>query len=165
MPDVFRRAGEADLDAIASLYLSCARAGRVNGTSDWDDDYPNREFAEEDLRQDGLYVLERDGEIISAVSMLEHDDLDELPLPWTDVPSCALMRLCVRPELQGQGIGAEMTALITEEAKAQGYGATRHLSSMRNSVSTQMYRRLGYREVGSAHLYDTDFACFERVLK
>ena len=87
MKEIFRAAAESDLDAVAALYLRCAQVGRTNGSSDWDDDYPNRSFAEEDLRQNGLYVLERDGEIIAAVTLLPRDDLDELPLPWIDVPS------------------------------------------------------------------------------
>lgn len=164
MSDLFRQATASDMDAVEALYLCCARTGRKNGTSDWDDDYPNRAIAEEDLREGGLFVLERDGKVIAVVTLLDHDDLDDLPLPWTDVSSCALMRLGVNPNLQGQGIGAQMTTLITEEAKKRGYRATRHMSAKTNQVSTNLYRRLGYREVGEAHLYDTDFVCFERVL-
>ena len=164
MSDIFRLATPSDLDAVAALYLRCARAGRENGSSDWEDDYPNRAFAEEDLAHDGLFVLERDGVIIAAVTMLPGDDLDELPLPWTDVPHCALMRLGVEPALQGHGVGGLMTRLVSEEARRQGYRATRHMSAVENKVSTALYRRLGYREVGPALLYQTDFICFEKLL-
>jgi len=164
MADVFRPAAASDLDAVAALYLRCARTGRENGTSDWDDDYPDRSFAADDLQAGGLYVLERDGTVIAAVTMLPTDDLDELDLPWTDVPHCALMRLAVEPALQGHGIGGQMTRLISDEARKRGYHATRHMSAADNVASTPLYRRLGYREVGTARLYDIDFICFERLL-
>ena len=75
----FRPATEADLDAVAALYRVCAANAHTHGNDDWaPDEYPNRQFALEDLAQNGLFVLEKDGEIISAVSLLPHGDLDGL---------------------------------------------------------------------------------------
>lgn len=165
MADIFRLAGLSDLDAVAALYLNCARAGRINGVSAWDDEYPNRSVAEEDIGEDGLFALEREGKIIAAATMREHDELDDLPFSWTTgVLSCALMRLCVDPVLQGQGIGTQMMGRITQEARNHGYGVTRLMSAKANRASTAIYRYLGYREVGEVHLYDIDFICFEHVL-
>ena len=55
----FREAVADDLDAIEILYRACAANAHTHGNDDWEPDvYPNRKFAEEDLAQHGLFVLE-----------------------------------------------------------------------------------------------------------
>jgi len=160
----FERARPGDGEAVERLFEAAKRAGRLNGTTDWDDTYPNREFIDGDIARGELWVLREDGELLASISLMREDFEDELDAGWTDVNSCILARLCVDPALQGRGVGAEMMRLVTEEAARQGYRATRHLASVKNPTALRLYRKLGYRELRQVYFADTDFIAFEMLL-
>lgn len=160
----FRPATEADLDAVAALYRVCAANAHTHGNDDWaPDEYPNRQFAQEDLAQNGLFVLEKDGEIISAVSLLPHGDLDGLDC-WTVEPAACPTRLCVRPDLQGRHIAQITVEHVLEEARRRGCKATRHLSLCTNVASDKLYRRMGFIQRGTVEMYEFPHYCFEYIL-
>lgn len=163
-PVIFRMATPGDAEEILELYQSATAAGMKNGTTDWDLEYPNRQTVEYDLSQDGLFLLCQGKQICGAVSMIPHDDVDELPLNWSTNNACVLARMCIRPDAQGRGLAKRLLGEIRKEAKRRGYTATRHMSAQSVDVTTHLYRTLGFRQLGEAHLYDTDFFCFEKEL-
>lgn len=160
----FRSAAAADTDAILELYRAATVAGQKQGTTDWDLEYPNAETIAYDLSQNGLFVLTDGRNLLGAVTMIPQDDLDDLPLDWTPGRTCVLARMCVHPGAQGRGLAKRLLKEVREEAKARGYVATRHMSVQSVAVTTHLYRSLRFREVGVAHLYDSDFYCFEKEL-
>ncbi len=160
----FREAVADDLDAIEILYRACAANAHTHGNDDWEPDvYPNRKFAEEDLAQHGLFVLEMDGEIISAVTLLPHEELDKLDC-WTVSPAACPSRLCVRPDLQGRHIAQITVEHLLDEARRRGYKATRHLSLCSNVASDKLYRRMGFIQRGTVEMYEYPHYCFEYIL-
>lgn len=161
---VFERALQQDADEIEAIYRAVKEFGRQNGSTDWDDDYPNRAIIDEDIENRAAFVLRLDGEILAAVSMLPEDDLDDCGIPWTPKRACVLARLCVKPNLQGRHVGEHVMRLVSEQAKREGYEATRHLASVTNPASLRLYERMGYAKLGQVHMYDTDFFAYERVL-
>ena len=161
----FTRATQAHADKIDALYHAVKKIGRENGTTDWDDDYPNRDFIDEDIENGFSFVLCLEGEVLAAVSMLPEDDLDDCCIEWTPKKACVLAQLCVKPALQGMHVGEYVMHLVSEEAKRMGYEATRHLAAAANPASLRLYERMGYKMLGSVHLYDTDFYAYERIFE
>ncbi len=159
----FRQATNSDLNALLTLYRDCAAHASTHGNFGWDENYPNREFAQFDLDHQGLFVLEYQGQLAAAVTLLPTDDLDELDC-WTPARSCALTRLCVSPQLQGRHLAQQLLDSVLEEARRRGYTATRHLSLASNLASNRLYQRMGFVQKGQAHLYEQDFLCMERLL-
>jgi ribosomal protein S18 acetylase RimI-like enzyme len=160
----FERARPSDAESILRLFEEAKRVGRQNGTTDWDETYPNREFIDEDIKNGALWALYEDGKIVATISLLKEDFEDTLDAGWTDANSCILARLCVDTALQSRGVGAEMMRLVTEEAARQGYSATRHLASANNPAALRLYRKLGYRELKHVFFVDTDFIAFEMLI-
>ena len=105
-------------------------------------------------------MLEDGGALLSAVSLLPADDLDELDC-WTGTGTCALSRLAVSPRLQGQGIGRAMMERLCREAAAQGYLGARFLSAKNNPRACRLYDGMGFSRVGETHMYGLDFFCYE----
>ena len=160
----FERARPEDAEAIERLFEEAKRAGRLSGTSVWDESYPTREFIDEDIARGELWMFTEDGALIATISMLEEDFENGLDAGWTDAPSCVLSRLCVDPARQGQGFGAEVMRRITEEAARQGYQATRHLTSVENPAAIKLYRGLGYRELRRVRCFGGDYIAFEKLI-
>ena len=160
---IFREAAASDLEGVMALYRSCTAFSPTHGNDNWSEAYPNREFAEEDLASHGLFVLEHQGEIIGAISLVPEDDWDELPV-WTGDRSCNLSRLCIRPQLQKLHLAERMMEEISRVAKERGYRSTRHGSLISNVASNRLYERMGYHNRGKASLYGHEYWCFERIL-
>lgn len=160
----FERARPGDAEAIERLFEAAKRIGRTNGTSVWDENYPTREFIDEDIAHGDLWMLTEDGVLVATITIMEEDFENGLDAGWTDVPSCVLSRLCVDPARQGQGIGAEVMRRVTEEAARQGYRATRHLTSVDNPAALRLYRKLGFRELRRVRFFGGDYIAFERLI-
>ncbi|MBQ4577938.1 MAG: GNAT family N-acetyltransferase [Clostridia bacterium] len=159
----FREATEADLDGVMALYRSCTAFSPTHGNDNWSEEYPCREFAEEDVANRGLFVLEHAGEIIGAISLVPEDDWDELPV-WQGTASCCLSRLGIKPQLQKLHLAQRMMEEISRVAKERGFRSTRHGSLITNVASNRLYERMGYQNRGRASMYGHEYHCFERIL-
>ena len=161
---IFRKALLADENYILSIYKAVKEKGKVDGTSDWNEDYPNKEILKEDLKKEQAYVLISNEDVIAAITMIEEDEPGIQTMPWTKARACFLARLCVSPEYQGRGIGEKMMKYISECAKEKGFEATHHLAAKVNEAANRLYVRMGYRNLGPIHLYETDFNAYEMLL-
>lgn len=159
-----RNATVSEIDSINRMFDAAKAKGRVDGSSDWDEDYPNREIIEDDIMNQYLYVLEDQSRIIASISLIEDEPEDIKDLGWESAKTCFLVRLCVAPEYQGKGIGEQMMKSISIIAKEKGYKATHHLAAEVNKAANRLYQRMGYRDLGSIHVYDTDFRAYEKLL-
>jgi predicted N-acetyltransferase YhbS len=115
----FEKAQHHQSDALFSLYREATIQGNKNGTSDWSEKYPTREFLDEDIEVQRIFVRRGGDKIIASVSLLETDDLDHKPIGWRDLKSCVPVRLCVSPTHQGQRIGEQVMNCLIEHVKLQ----------------------------------------------
>jgi GNAT superfamily N-acetyltransferase len=159
-----RKASKDEEAAIMSLYRKAAEKGRADGSSTWDDEYPNSEILAEDLRLERLYVLEEEGRLVSAITIEEGEDPEIERLPWTNRKSCFLVRLCVSPERQSRGVGEKMMRAVSECARKAGFESTHHLAATENVAANRLYGKMGYCNLGSVHLYGRDYAIYEMIL-
>jgi ribosomal protein S18 acetylase RimI-like enzyme len=159
----FGKAQHHQSDAIFALYREATVKGNKNGTSDWSEKYPTREFLDEDIELQRMFVLQDGDTIIASVSLLETDDLDHEPIGWKDLKSCVPVRLCVSPKYQGRGIGEQVMNCLIEHVKLQGYQSVRLLAAVANAAANRLYRRMGFKCLGVVQLYETSFNSYELV--
>jgi ribosomal protein S18 acetylase RimI-like enzyme len=159
----FRKARRDQADAIFSLYREAMLEGKKNGTSDWSEEYPTREWLDEDLELQRVFNLEAGTAIVASVVLLETDDLDNEPLGWQALKSCVPVRLCVSPKSQGRRIGEQMMNYLIEYAKQQGYQSMRLIAVVNNAAANRLYRRMGFAFLGIVQLYGKRFNAYELV--
>lgn len=155
---IMEKACREDADQILELYQKIVQSA-VPTT--WNQYYPTMEEIEFDLQAEGLYVLRQDGQAVAAVSLVEHDDLDDEPMDWTNGKSCAMARLCVDPALQGQGIGEWMARSALERARETGVEWVRLLVAMDNMIAEHIYRKIGFRKTGETEMYGHRYYAYE----
>jgi GNAT superfamily N-acetyltransferase len=156
---LFRKAYSPETDAVTQLYRSCVGLpGCV-----WDEAYPTRDMAEQDIAEGSLYVLYEKETLIGVVSRIDHDDLDELPL-WTQTehPSI-LVRIGITPSRQHQGWGTKLLHCFIEEVWRGGADSIRLLCAQQNEYANRMYRRAGFMVRGEAEMYGHRYFCLELV--
>ena len=150
-----------DKNEILALYKTM-----LYGPADWNEYYPNEDTIEFDLSRDALFVMRNDrGQIIAAISIDKDDDVDNLSC-WNKeiAPGGELSRLCVRKDMQNQGIGKEMMRYAFEILKKQGKRSVHILVKNGHVAALSSYTSLGFRTVGNCNLFEKDFICMEMEL-
>ena len=61
-----RKAGAADVEAMAALFDQARAALKAAGVDQWQDGYPNREDAARDVAAGTAYVLEEAGQVLGT---------------------------------------------------------------------------------------------------
>lgn len=155
----FRAAAQEDLNTVYALYRS------VIGTPYcvWNAEYPGWEEIQDDFSHDNLFVMAEGYEILGAISIVPQNELDDLPF-WKSSPACEIARVVVSASHQGQGIAAKMVQQVSEIIKARGISAIHLLAAQSNPPAQKVYRKCGFREVGTCHMFGHDYLAFEKIL-
>ena len=151
----------SDREAIQALYQTM-----LYGPADWDENYPNMDTIDFDLKRDALFVMKDEaGAILAVISIDEDEDVDALTC-WNDdlAPWAELARLCVRKDLHNQGIAKEMMRYVFDVLRAQGKKSVHILVKMGHVAALCAYQTLGFQTVGNCHLFEKDFVCMEIAL-
>ena len=147
-----------DREEILALYKTM-----LYGPADWNEYYPNEDTIEFDLSRNALFVMKDDEDrIIAAISIDEDEDVKNLSC-WSRelIPSAELARLCVRKDLQNQGIAKKMMRHVLEILKKEGNQGVHILVKTGHEAAFSSYRAIGFRMVGECNLFDKDFVCME----
>jgi len=134
----FARAARGDIDEIAGIYRGLI--GTPGCT--WDEDYPNKETAEQDLDSGWLYVLKKQNKIAAVASIGDFGELSDLT--WKPENPCELARIGVRPEFQKQGVGTLMLRHCFETAKNNGFDGICILVAKTNAAALALYEKNGF---------------------
>ena len=79
-------------------------------------------------------------------------------------PAGELARLCVREDMQNQGIAKEMMRYAFDALKEQGKKGVHILVRKGHAGAIACYTALGFQQVGECSLFEKEFICMEREL-
>lgn len=149
-----RRAGTADIDAVAAIYAHVhdseeqgrAVIGWVRGV------YPTRDTAQRAAERGELFVLEDGGGVVAAAILNQTQVPEYANCPWTyDAPEDQIMvlhTLVVDPLAQGRGYGRAFVDYYERYALAHGCRYLRMDTNEKNRAARAMYAKLGFSEPG-----------------
>lgn len=157
-----RRADARDSARLLSLYASCVGLPFCT----WNADYPNAEILSDDLAGEAVYIIiEENGQPLAAVSALAHSLWADDGIPW-QLNDCPVMlaRVCVRPDLQGQGLAARFLSDVLKILSSEGFRAARLAVDKNHLAAIRLYEKLGFSRCGEVYKYGENFFCYERPL-
>ena len=152
---IIRKATNSDISAIEQIY-SDIHTAEENGevTIGWIRGvYPTRATAQAALLRDDLFVAQADGRIVGAAVInqiqVEEYSLGNWQYEAEDGEVMVLHTLVVSPETPGKGYGREFVEYYEQYALENGCPYLRIDTNERNVRARAMYKKLGYREVGT----------------
>lgn len=156
-----RPASHDELDAVCELYASCI--GRDGCT--WNEYYPSREDAENDLGSGCLYVGVHDGKVIATISVVPENELDGQKF-WNidDGKTREIARIAVSRLYEGHGYAKALVSRIIDILRTENCTAVHLLVAKRNINAVRLYRSLGFEFVGECFMYGNDYYACEMKL-
>ena len=149
-----RKAGASDIDSIEQIYerahddeqRGASTVGWVRGI------YPTRQTAIDSLARGDLFVM-LDGDMIVAVAIINQIQVPEYKLAsWKhtvkDDEVMVLHTLVVDPHAKGRGYGRAFVDFYESYARECGCYELRMDTNEKNTRARQLYKYLGYDEVG-----------------
>ena len=156
----FRKAAKHELEAVFSLYRSVV--GKPYCV--WNDDYPGWLEIDEDFENGTLYVMEENDAIIGAISIVVHNELDDLTF-WEQPNAREIARVVVAPGQQGRGIAQRMVEEIASILRTQGVGAIHLLVAEANPPAQSVYSKCSFRFHGTCFMFGHNYIGCEKILK
>jgi GNAT superfamily N-acetyltransferase len=137
---IIRRARESDLSQLIAMFAADDVGGHGDTTdADAYDDYL-RAFNMIDASQnEQLFVAERDGEVVGTFQILFNRTLT-----GRGSLSMIIEAVQTRPDMRGQGIGAQMIGYAIEEAKRRDCRLVQLTSNAARTDAHRFYERLGF---------------------
>lgn len=148
-----RKANKSDLDAVVNIYDEIHKTeeegiisvGWIRGI------YPVKETAEEALKREDLFIIEKDGIVLGSgiINKIQVDVYKKTK--WEheseDDKVCVLHTLAISPMAGKQGLGKEFIKFYENYALENGCSELRIDTNERNMAARKMYSKLGYKEV------------------
>jgi GNAT superfamily N-acetyltransferase len=166
---VLKRANHEQLDEITEVYLRSKKELDENGLLQWDDNYPSREYFEEQIGYGDLYCLYSDEELSGAVTLNTWQSPEWGEIPWEYDEELVVHALFLDPLKQGNGLGTRFLEKCEEFAVENGYRSIRLDAYARNEAANYLYEKLGYTYRGSVYFTSKpeghqEYRCYEKSL-
>lgn len=159
----FRLAVMQDLSQLKDMYKQIVKNMNEQDIQVWDDIYPC-EFFEEDIKNNQLYVLLNNSEIVSAF-VLCNANSGENTVKWNDNHAKVLYvgRLGVNIKYSKKGIGSLMLNKAKEIAKTFGAEYLRLFVVDINKPAIQFYIKNGFVKADGVYdeIFDDGFVLHE----
>lgn len=150
---MIRKAVDSDLDAVVTIYNEILQlqedgaitVGWIRGV------YPTRATAEDALRRNDLFVMEKDGVILGSaiINKLQVDVYAKAN--WRHAVDaekvCVLHTLTISPQTGGQGLGKQFVDFYERYSLDHGCCVLRMDTNERNHVARKMYKKLNFEEI------------------
>ena len=162
-----RQAERTELPSIWAIIAFAIEQRRLDGSSQWQDGYPNRDTLSDDLERGVAYVLENDGELLLYAAILFEPEpaYEAIEGKWlTSGPYMVLHRVATSPQAKGKGIATTFFRMAEDLCRAKGVPSIKVDTNFDNAPMLRIMDNLGYTYCGEVYFRGNARKAFEKVL-
>lgn len=149
---IIKKTDFGDLPVLKNILEQCINTMQNKGLDFWDEFYPNQQVFENDIRQETLYTLIQDEEIIGCVTINDEMSPEYLDGNWKYSGFKVIHRLMIDPLKQGNGYSKTGMVLIEKILKDMGIKSIRLSVYIKNIRANQLYKNMGFQLRGTTEL-------------
>lgn len=164
---LLRKAERSDLPAVWAIIQFAIEQRRLDGSTQWQDGYPNPETLNNDLEKGVAYVLEADGELLlyAAIIFEPEPAYEAIEGRWlTDGPYMVLHRVAISPQAKGRGIATAFFRMAEDLCRARGVPSVKVDTNFDNAPMLRIMDKLGYTYCGQVYFRGKARRAYEKVL-
>lgn len=164
---VFRKAEENETQQIWEILQSAIDRRKEDGSSQWQNGYPNVKTVEEDILQGKGYVLAQGSILIAycAISISDEVAYNNIDGAWlTDGDYLVIHRVAVSSLHIKKGFAKEIIRRSEKFAKENGIMSVRIDTNFDNFPMLKICEQLQYQYCGMVKMRESDRKAFEKIL-
>lgn len=163
-----RSAANADLSVIWAILQEAIDQRRRDGSSQWQDGYPNEHSIRDDISRESAYVLVEEGKIIAyaAVVFGAESAYNEIRGKWLTDGEYAVVHRVARSAASAasKGIGTRFIELIEGLCLRKGIPSIRLDTNFDNFAMLRILEKLNYRYCGEVMVRGAARRAYEKIL-
>lgn len=165
---LLRKAKSSETETIWQILQDAIEQRRLDGSTQWQNGYPNPQVIQEDMSKGYAYVLELNEEIAAYVAIIFDEDpnYNTIDGAWlTEGDYVNVHRVATAKKLKGQGIATKLFKMIETLCLENGIYSIKVDTNFDNIPMLKIMDRLGYTYCGEVLINGDPRKAFEKVLK
>jgi RimJ/RimL family protein N-acetyltransferase len=167
MEYTFRKAETDELNQVWEILQDAILRRKKDGSSQWQDGYPNLQVVKNDLEKGSGHVLVGGDSIIGYCAILVNDEPEysHIKGKWlTNENFVVYHRVAISEKYLGKGYAQKMLMYIEEFALGKGIKSIKADTNHDNHGMLKIFDKLGYVYCGEVIFRGTPRKAFEKVL-
>lgn len=163
----FRKAEISDKDIIWEIIQQSIERRRIDGSTQWQNGYPNEQTVESDIAKNFGFVLTVNDEIAVYVALIFNDEpaYSTIDGAWlTNGEFVVIHRVAVSEKFAGQGLAKKLFDVIDDYVKSQNVHSIKVDTNFDNYAMLKILENKGYIYCGEVLLNSGMRKAFEKVL-
>lgn len=164
---VFRTAHESDLSTIWEIITFAKEVRRREGSSQWQDGYPDIDTIRLDIVDRKGYLLLFNDEVCGYMAVVLDGEpvYDDIEGCWlSNRPYTTVHRMAVSSQAKGKGLGYTMLLKAEEISLANSIYSIRVDTNYDNTAMLHIFEKLGYVYCGEVYYRGNPRKAFEKLL-
>lgn len=167
MEYTFRKANPEDQEAIWSILQEGILRRKKDGSSQWQDGYPNADVVKSDIEKEIGYVLESGTEIAGYSAVIVNDEPAYAGIEgkWLSNSDFVVVhRIAIAENHTGKGLSKQILLAIEDLAKNNGIFSIKVDTNHDNAAMLKIFEKLGYVYCGEVYFRGSARKAFEKIL-
>jgi GNAT superfamily N-acetyltransferase len=163
----FRKAAISDKDIIWEIIQQSIKRRRIDGSTQWQNGYPNEQTVESDIAKNFGFVLTVNDEIAVYVALIFNDEpaYSSIEGAWlTNGEFVVIHRVAVSEKFAGQGFAKKLFDVIEDYIRSQNVQSIKVDTNYDNAAMLKILESKGYIYCGEVLLQSGMRKAFEKVL-
>jgi len=168
MDYTFRQATLNDAPYIWEILKAGIERRRMDGSSQWQDGYPNPEVVDTDIKKGTGYVLTNNDTIAGYCAVIVNDEPEYANIKgeWlTNGNFIVYHRVAISEQFLGKGLAQQMLVYIEAFALNKNIKSLKADTNHDNAGMLKIFEKLGYTYCGEVTFRGSARKAFEKVLK
>lgn len=164
---IFRKAEYADARTIWEVIQQAIERRKRDGSTQWQDGYPNPETINDDIEKDYGYVLTLNEKVVAYAALIFDIEpaYEIIDGKWlTDGNYCAVHRIAVSDEVKGKGVATLLMKKIETFSIQNSVFSIKIDTNFDNPAMLKILKNLGYQYCGEVYFHGAARKAFEKML-
>ena len=163
----FRQATPEDASAIWEILQQAIRRRKEDGSTQWQNGYPNEQTVESDIQREIAHVATLNGKVVASAALVFNDEptYDVIDGAWlTQGDFLVVHRIAVSDEVAGKGVAKKFFTYFEEFAKENQVFSIKIDTNFDNLAMLSILEKWGYTYCGEIQVSDGARKAFEKVM-
>ena len=165
---LLRKAQRSELPALWTIIQYAIEQRRLDGSTHWQDGYPNPITLESDLEKGAAYVLEAEGDLLLYAAILFEIEpaYEVIEGRWlSEGPYMVLHRVAVSPQAKGKGIATTFFRMAEDLCRERRVPSIKVDTNFDNQPMLRIMDKLGYTYCGQVYFRGGARRAYEKMIR